>query len=205
MPEDDLNNQPARKDALLPMTASEPTDKELVAAAKDGDMHAFEALVKRLEPRVAATVISMLGRTPEADDVGQETFIRFFKALSQFRGDSRVASYVTRIAMNLSLNELKRRKRWFGLFSVDDSNSLATIEASKTSESSYDDKQLVQLSLQQLTPEYRAVVVLRIMEGYSTDETARMLKIPVGTVTSRLARAQAKLKDIVNVLIGETP
>ena len=187
------------------MTASEPTDKELVAAAKDGDMHAFEALVKRLEPRVAATVISMLGRTPEADDVGQETFIRFFKALSQFRGDSRVASYVTRIAMNLSLNELKRRKRWFGLFSVDDSNSLATIEASKTSESSYDDKQLVQLSLQQLTPEYRAVVVLRIMEGYSTDETARMLKIPVGTVTSRLARAQAKLKDIVNVLIGETP
>ncbi|MFH1686540.1 MAG: RNA polymerase sigma factor [bacterium] len=186
-------------------TTNEPTDKELVAASSKGDMRAFEKLVKRLEPRVAATVISMLGNSPEVDDVGQETFVRFYKALDQYRGDSSVASYVTRIAMNLSLNELKRRKRWFGLFSADDSDLVQAAGAGGNSEATYDDRELVRMALQQLTPEYRAVVVLRIMEGYSTEETANILKIPVGTVTSRLARGQAKLKDIVNVLIGETP
>ena len=78
------------------------TNEQLAAAARDGDMDAFRMLVEKLEPRVAATVIGMLGPGPDAEDVGQETFVRFYRALNSFRGDSSVVTYVTRIAINLA-------------------------------------------------------------------------------------------------------
>ena len=84
---------------------------ELVKSAIEGDQDSFKELVKILEPVVASTVIGMLGNCQEAADVGQETFIRFYKALKNFRGDSDVKTYVTRIAINLSLNEIKRQQR----------------------------------------------------------------------------------------------
>ena len=83
----------------------------LVQQAQSGNQSAFASLIKLYEGQIAATVIGMLGNIPEADDIGQETFIRFYKSLGNFRGDSEVGTYLTRIAINLSLNELKRRKR----------------------------------------------------------------------------------------------
>ena len=82
---------------------------ELVKSAASGDQDSFKELVKILEPAVASTVIGMLGNCQEAADVGQETFIRFYKALKNFRGDSDVKTYVTRIAINLSLNRKSKR------------------------------------------------------------------------------------------------
>ncbi|NIR47450.1 sigma-70 family RNA polymerase sigma factor, partial [candidate division KSB1 bacterium] len=92
------------------------TDRELIDNVRAGDSQAFEQLVKRYESQVAATVIGMLGSCQEADDVGQEVFIRFYKAIHQFREEARLGTYLTRIAINLSLNELKRRKRRHLLF-----------------------------------------------------------------------------------------
>ena len=92
------------------------TDDLLIKKTISGDEHAFKELVKKYEPLVAATVIGMLGNCPEADDVGQETFIRFYKSLQTFRGESSVGTFLTRIAINLSLNELKRRRRKASLF-----------------------------------------------------------------------------------------
>ncbi|MFH1214789.1 MAG: RNA polymerase sigma factor, partial [Candidatus Neomarinimicrobiota bacterium] len=82
------------------------TDQEIIDASISGNENAFAEIVRRYESRVAATVIGMLGHCPEADDVGQETFIRFFKSMRKFRGESAVGTYLIRIAMNLSLNEL---------------------------------------------------------------------------------------------------
>ena len=87
------------------------SDADLVSRARAGDMRAFRMIVSRYEATIAAVVISMLGPGGEADDVGQETFVRLFRSLDQFRGDAALSTYLTRIAMNLSLNELKRRKR----------------------------------------------------------------------------------------------
>jgi len=87
------------------------TDAELIDASRAGDNNSFKEIVKRYESRVAATVIGMLGNCPEADDVGQETFIRFYQGLDKFRGEASVGTYLTRIAINLSLNELKRLKK----------------------------------------------------------------------------------------------
>ena len=87
------------------------TDEKIIQEIISGNEILFKELVKRYESRVAATVVGMLGNCPEADDVGQDTFIRFYNGLGKFRGASSVSTYLTRIAINLSLNALKRRKR----------------------------------------------------------------------------------------------
>lgn len=106
--------------------AAERTDEELIAAARQGDARAFQVLVEPYESRVAAVVVSMLGPGPDADDVGQETFIRFYTSIDRFRGDASLGTYVTRIAINQSLKALKRRRKWHERFfslDVDKSNS----------------------------------------------------------------------------------
>src|ERR1043165_1196525 len=97
-------------------------DLTLVARAAGGDEQAFRELVARHESAVARTVTAMLGPGDDADDVGQETFVRFFKALPRFRGDAEVRTYLTRIAMNLACDALTRRKRRAGWVRLDTSD-----------------------------------------------------------------------------------
>ena len=179
------------------------TDQELIQQARESDSQAFEKLVKRYESQVAATIIGMLGKCDAADDVGQEVFIRFYKGLDKFRGESGLGTYLTRIAMNLSLNELKRRKRRQFIFrNPEDEWSDAVINPDD-SITRNERQELVQNAIQNLQPGFRAVIVLRLIEGYSTEETAKILKIPVGTVLSRLSRAQKKLREILTPFIKE--
>ncbi|NNE33858.1 MAG: RNA polymerase sigma factor [Rhodothermales bacterium] len=183
------------------------TDEVLLDRSRGGDAGAFRILVERYEGRVAATVISMLGRTPEADDVGQETFIRFYNSIDRFRGDSTLATYLTRIAVNQSLKALKKRKNWSKRFFSRDENE----GFDEVVDGGYGDvateldererKELVQQSLLRLSDNQRAVVVLRMLEGYSTKETAEMLGIAEGTVMSRLSRAMGNLATILRPLI----
>jgi RNA polymerase sigma-70 factor (ECF subfamily) len=178
------------------------TEEELVIAAREGDDDAFKELVMRFEPIVARTVIGMLGDCAEAEDVGQETFIRFYKALSRFRGESSVKTYLTRIAMNLSLNELKRRKRRRLRFTekpVEEHHDLADEREARGQDV---DKELVWKAIGELEEKFRSVVVLRLIDGYSTDETARILDIPLGTALSRLSRGQKKLRELLEPHIG---
>ena len=178
------------------------TDQEIIKAVKNGNDQAFREIVQRYEARVAATIIGMLGKCPEADDVGQEVFIRFYKSIDKFRGDASVGTYLTRIAINLTLNELKKRKRkWalFGEMSSNKNNEMAGPELSKPFD---EEREIIQCALQKLEPKFRSVVVLRLMEGYSTKETANILKVPEGTVLSRLARAQMKLRVLLLPYFG---
>jgi RNA polymerase sigma-70 factor (ECF subfamily) len=170
---------------------SDQKDEVLIAKARDGDMMAFKNLVERYEGKVAGVVKSMLGSTTETVDVGQEVFIRFYESLDQFKGESALGTYLIRISINLSLNELKRRKRQSDFFRPIEAAEGKGIEGINT-----DIKELVQFEINKLEEEFRAVVVLRMIEGYSTEETAEILKIPLGTVLSRLSRAQKKLKIV---------
>ncbi len=143
----------------------------------------------------------MLGQCPEAEDVGQETFIRFYQNLSDFRGESSVVTFLTRIAINLSLNELKRRKRQFQRdMPLEAARSIAGEDARDYDP---DQKEIVQRAIQQLSPKHRAVIVLRLVEGYSTKETAHILKLAHGTVLSRLSRALEKLKELLEPYLGK--
>jgi len=145
-------------------------------------------------------VISMLGHNQEAEDVGQETFIRFYQSLDKFRGESSIGTYLTRIAINLSLNQIKRRQRYRKLFFSKTENTIENLPVPNRQKQDRELKNIVKRGLQRLDPKYRAVIVLRLIHGYSTQETAEILRLPVGTVLSRLARAQQKLKKILTPL-----
>ncbi len=142
----------------------------------------------------------MIGNCSEAEDIGQEVFIRFYKAINNFRGDSSVGTYLTRIAINLSINEIKRRKRKNLFFKPNNEQILDIVDTE--SKSDYDDsREMVQKAIQKLEPKFRSVIVLRLIDGYSTDETAKTLNIPLGTVLSRLSRGQQKLKELLSPLM----
>ncbi len=173
-------------------------DLELLERARKGDALAFAGIVKRYEQAVANVIIGMLGNTAEADDVGQEVFIRFYRSLNQFRGEAALGTYLTRIAINLSLNELKKKKRTVSLFtqSQQDAGFDDLSDGGRETEKR-DAREIVQEALQKLDPKFRLVVVLRLIEGFSTKETAKILNVPMGTVLSRLARAQKQLKKLI--------
>jgi len=196
----------------VPVSDSAPSDEILLADARAGDERAFAAIVDRYEARVAATVVSMLGPGDEAEDVGQETFIRLYRYLDRYRGDASLGTYLTRIAMNLSLTALRKRKRWFARFvsvestpggipddgrepagpglemiAVDsDEGPLGRLEQAER-------RRRLQQALAALNPDQRGVVVFRWIDGLSTKETATALGIPEGTVMSRLSRAMDRL------------
>ena len=179
------------------VTGKYADDISLVNAAISGDQKAFEEIVVKYRTMVAKIIAGMLGNRTDADDVGQETFLRFYRSMHQYKGDAALGTYLTRIAINLSLNELKRRgsRRWLSLEEKHD-----RYHVDNRSYHDKDNTELVEKALAQLDVKYRTVVVLRIMQGFSTKETAEMLKIPIGTVLSRLARAQEKLKPILQKL-----
>jgi RNA polymerase sigma-70 factor (ECF subfamily) len=181
--------------------ADSTSDANLIARARSGDDQAFAALVERYEGAVAATVVGMLGRGDDADDVGQETFIRFHGALGSFRGESSLKSYLVHIAMNLSLNALKRRRRSLLRFVTrndgDDDALMSIPEPRVGPGGDVDSKELqafVRAAVVRLSEKHRAVVVLRMFHEYSTRETAELLGLPEGTVLSRLSRAMKELE-----------
>jgi RNA polymerase sigma-70 factor (ECF subfamily) len=182
------------------------TDDDLVRWARDGDDGAFRMLVERYQDRVAATVIGMLGRGGEADDVGQETFIRFYRALGNIRGESTLGTYLTRIAMNLCFDAVRRHKKrrfWFRMDQDEETLPAELIIESNADVESVERRERVQRSIGTLDAKHRAVVVLRMINGYSTRETAELLHIPEGTVLSRLSRAQEKLRHLLQPLMDD--
>lgn len=170
--------------------------------AREGNHEAFKQLIKKFEPQVAATVIGMLGHVPETEDVGQETFIRFYRSLDKFRGDASVGTYLTRIAINLCLNEIKKRKRQRNLYSSRSGESIENIPDTHSAANQREAAKIAHWGLQKLPAKFKAVMVLRLIDGYSTEETARILNLPLGTVLSRLARGQQKLREILAPLYG---
>jgi RNA polymerase sigma-70 factor, ECF subfamily len=174
-------------------------DRDLLARARAGDTGAFRTLVERYQGVVAEVVIGMLGPGDDADDVGQETFVRFHAALHQFRGDAQLGTYLRRIAMNLSLNALKRRRRTRWRFvSRDQATALLPepVVAAYDAEGA-ERRDVVRAAVAQLPEKHRSVVVLRLLDGLSTHEAAEVLKVPEGTVMSRLARALDELERLL--------
>lgn len=172
----------------------------LIERIRSGDRDAFRVLVDAYKDRVAAVVIGMMGPGDEAEDIGQETFIRFYRTIDTFRGDSSVATYLHRIAVNLSLNALKRRQRTRQRLAPAEPEALANMASKEQTDRpvlAAEKRHLVRRAIDQLPPAFRSVIVLRLIEGFSTRETADALDLPLGTVLSRLSRAQSKLRELL--------
>lgn len=176
-------------------------ETELVTASLSGDKLAFEEIINRYQKMVARTVKGMLGDTVYAEDIGQEVFIKLYYSLSEFRGEAKLSTYIQRIAVNLTLNEIKRRKRFFSMFSQTGNNEMHEFDvADFSTEEKNEASEVVGKALKSMDPKFRIIVMMRMLQGYSTKETAEILDLPLGTVLSRLSRAQEQLKEILEKL-----
>ena len=182
------------------------SDGILINRIRAGDRDAFRNLVELYEEPVTLTVLSMVGRTGDVDDIVQDVFIRFYKTIDRYRGEASLKTYLKKIAINRSLDVLRRRKNVLSRFMSrdDDDNRLhePVISGNEVHDKGERDR-LVQKAIASLPEKQRAVVVLRMIEGYSTEETASMLDLAYGTVLSRLNRAMKKLKDILEPLVTD--
>jgi len=177
------------------------TEEELIVSLKRAEEKAYVEVMRLYKEQIAKTVFGMLGNGAEAEDIGQEVFIRLFKSIDKFKGEAKLATYITRIAINLSLNAIQRRKRkWQIFYSGEKKDERLNAFADSRTEKQKDEKELVRRAVSLLDSNYREVVVLKVFQGYKSKEVAEILQIPLGTVLTRYARAQKKLKILISEL-----
>ncbi|WP_373049395.1 sigma-70 family RNA polymerase sigma factor [Vulgatibacter sp.] len=178
-------------------TAGEGADV-LLARARRGDERAFAALLRLHQDRVYDLLVRMLGDKAEAEDVTQEVFLAFHRALPRFRGESRVSTWLFRIAKNHCLNRIKYlgRRGASRQVPLEDADDPAAAEGPERPDRTLERRRTderVQAAIAALPEEQRLVVVLREIEGLSYEEIAEVLEQPEGTVKSRLHRARLAL------------
>lgn len=159
-----------------------------MAAAQGGDRRALETLLRGQYDRVFAVCRRLAGNDADAADATQEALISVVKGLGRFDGTSRFSTWVYRIAVNRTLDELRRRKRRGFVADID-----SVVVSLPSSEGAVVDRVDVDTALLQLPVDFRAAVVLRDLCGLDYAEIANVLSIPPGTVRSRIARARAAL------------
>ena len=178
------------------VTARE-TDQQLVVRAQRGDTQAFDLLVLKYQGRIATLVARFVNDAAEVEDVTQEAFIKAFRALPKFRGESAFYTWLYRIASNAAKNYLVARGRRPATTAdvqdaeyFEEGDALREIE---TPENAYFGSELaktVQTALEGLPEELRAALSLREFDGLSYEEIADVMACPVGTVRSRIFRAR---------------
>ena len=173
-------------------------DNELIKASINGDKLAFGEIVDRYRKLVARIVKGMLGDSVFSEDIGQEVFIKLYYSLPDFRGEAKLSTYIQKIAVNLTLNEIKRRKRFFSMFSQKGNSEMYEFEvADVDNQEKREATETVNRALMSLEPKFRIIVSMRMLQGYSTKETAEILGLPLGTILSRLSRAREQLKNVI--------
>ncbi len=173
-------------------------DDGVLQALRGGDLAALEATYRLFGGRVLRLSRLLLGCPADAEDATQEVFLKVFERAQQFDGRSRFSTWLHRLTVNHCLNRIEReRLRRAEELSTGDEHLLdglpSPLELAHESES----KERLEQFLGRLSAEHRAVLVLREIEGLSYGEIAAALEIPVGTVMSRLARARARLVELV--------
>lgn len=181
-----------------------PSDEDLLARCREGDGRAFREIVERYHGKLLATATGMLGAGMDAESVVQEGLLRFYRNVDKFEGRSALGTYLTRIVMNQALKQLRVRQRWYRRFLSSDDPELSLREGSEDADIAQVEEAeraaAIREAVQRLKPEFRSVVVLRFLNEYSTEECARVLGIPAGTVMSRLSRALDKLAPLLKDL-----
>jgi len=174
-------------------------DQEFISKAKAGHMEAFEWLIKKYQKPIYYLCHRMTGTHQSADDLTQETFMKAFLSLQSFKDGMNFYTWIRKIAVNNSLNYLKKRKREEPLGAKE--NTIAGNPSSIDQELPHDKLQRNRLeqkfyeALMALPQEYRIVFILRVFENQSYRDISQTLNIPEGTVMSRLNRSRQKLKE----------
>lgn len=187
------------------------SDQELVMAAKKGDMRSFEELVARHRDKIYARAFSMMRNEDEAVDLSQEAWVKSWQRLEQFQGDSSFGTWMTRIVINLCLDQLRRRKRQ-RTESIEEMNEeaggverqLPVVNVNPTERLERAElRKRIQAGLDQLSHEHRTVLVLHEFEQMEYKEIAKTMACSIGTVMSRLFYARRKMAVLLASLKDE--
>jgi RNA polymerase sigma-70 factor, ECF subfamily len=192
----------------------ERDEEEVILACQNGDVRAFEILVNRYQKQTFNIAFRITGNYEDACEVVQEAFLSAYRSIKKYRGEARFSTWLYSITVNQTRTRLKEMKNhdFHEGVSIDDppedeqgsgqkeypSNQTGVAEQVEQKEV----KEKVQECINALDDEHREVVVLRDIQGFSYDEIADILKVPDGTVKSRLFRARLLLKDSVAKVLG---
>lgn len=189
---------------------TEASDAQLVERVQRGDKRAFDLLVVKYQHKVLKLISRLISNPSEAEDVAQDAFLKAYRALKSFRGDSAFYTWLYRIAINTAKNALVSRGRRAVDFNVDLQDPeqyevQARLTEGDTPEGmllTEEIRQTVQHAMQDLPEDLRTAITLRELEGLSYEEIAEAMECPVGTVRSRIFRAREaidkKLKPLLD-------
>lgn len=186
-------------------------DQELVRRVQAGDQSAFNVLVLKYQHRVLKLVSRFVNDATEAEDVAQEAFLKAYRALPSFRGDSAFYTWLYRIAINTAKNALVAHKRRPVDFDLDlqdpeQFERQARLKEADTPEAvllTDEIREVVEKAMAQLPEDLRTAIVLRELEGLSYEEIAEAMECPVGTVRSRIFRAREAIDKKLKPLLDE--
>ena len=210
----------ATSGTVAPAQVSVDVDAALVARVQQGDQKAFEMLVVKYRRRIERLIARMVRDTDLVEDIAQETFIRAYRALPQFRGESAFYTWLYRIAVNTAKKSLMQLKRdpivsesaLAGSSEDEDETSRVENELTdgETPESVLASRQIaetVNAAIEALSNDLRQAITLREIEGLSYEDIAELMNCPIGTVRSRIFRAREaisqRLKPLLNVREGK--
>jgi RNA polymerase sigma-70 factor (ECF subfamily) len=182
------------------------TDEQLIAKFQQGDLQAFDILVRRYKDQLLNFVFRFVGNRNDAEDIVQETFLRVYKNKHYYREIAKFSTWVYTIAGNLAKTELRRRKRR-KLFSisnfVNEERDYDIPDLERNPEQQVDSTMkdaIIQKAIEKLPPKFKEVILLRDVQGFSYEEISQILSIPLGTVKSRVNRGRLKLQEDLEFL-----
>jgi RNA polymerase sigma-70 factor (ECF subfamily) len=193
------------------LAAAEPAETELVARARKRDEAAIRSIMQANNRRLYRLARGILRNDSEAEDVVQETYVRAFTHLQDFRGDSSLATWLARIAMNEALGRLRRQRpgiEWTSLppgaleAQIIQFPYSATPADPEKSMAQREIQQVVERAIDELPDAFRIVFITRVIEGMNVEETSEILGLKPETVKTRLHRARNLLRDNVEKKIG---
>ncbi len=178
-------------------------DRRLIAECLRGRTAAFCELAARYQDRLYNTVYQVVDNAQDAEDVVQETFLSAYQSLNTFKGDAQFFTWLYRIAMNTAISLKRKQKATVSIGGVNGEGAIDPQDASESNRPGHalerrEEDSRIQKALKQLSPEHRAVLVLKDMEGQKYEAIAEILQVPIGTIRSRLHRARMELRTLLS-------
>ena len=182
-------------------------DEQLIRRTLDGQKEAFGDLIRKYQDRLYNSMVQILRNESEAEDVVQDAFVLAFTKLATFKGNSAFFTWLFRIAYNVAITRLRRRKSVVSIDGKDEIGKLDFPDGGPAPEDRLQQQeQAVQLNqaLERLSQEHRAILILREMDELDYDAISEVLDLPIGTVRSRLHRARGHLRDHLEAIMNSS-
>ena len=186
-----------------------PTDEELIERFQNGDLYAFELIVKRYKNQLLNFIYRFLGNAEEAEDLVQETFLRVYRNRKAYQKVAKFSTWIYTIAGNLAKTELRKRKRrrFFSISELGYNDKDYDIsDENYNPEKDVDGRikeSIIHEKIMELSPKFREVIILRDVQQLSYEEISEIVNIPLGTVKSRVNRGRLKLQEKLKPLLDK--